>query len=617
MFFYAFPQFQEVRNKDIQTEGIDGFPVANFAISANISQQGGMFGKILRNPGRIGKYLEDMGSLKFFIQNDKRLLPFSEVMINQNRNFPIVTGEYHLPTDNEITFSSTVWAPIGANNLKVSSLPVIQMEFEFRNRSKHSNDIAIVCKLSDLISTNQILCLKTRESNISFSDLSFTSNQAVCWDSLNHEIKISLKLKQGEKQKIRVAISTFDKEWVSANYFISHKDLIDYVFDKWVDLKSSTDKFKSQIPVSGDKKIDEYMYWNILPAIVLTKCTKNGEVLTMGYREFNQRDSYWTTWMHLVLFPDLEKTMIKESASFQKESGKIPTTILPLIERDDLDINAYFILRALRYCFYYGDIEFGEELIPYIEKSLDWLISRDVENVGLPKQHSFWGDWKDVKGVEDRTYSPYTAFLYLAALKQTIDFVEESGIEFDIDRFKTSYDKGIKMVNESVSKGGMWNGNSYVQLWKDHRKCDKVLEDQMVGVFFGIINKKRSHKIIKTLKRNNTTPYGIAETFPYYTKGFSGPGNYHNGGVWPHLCFMDAWARIKVGNKKSAIQLIKNVCKADLSKDFTPNEWLRSVSGENMGMSLQGWNANYFGLVYFGIVNHRLENLKKDYSVIK
>ncbi|MBK5261936.1 MAG: hypothetical protein JJE17_05085 [Peptostreptococcaceae bacterium] len=571
-----------------------------------------MFGKVLRNPGRIGKYLEDMGSLEFFIQRDSSLIPFSEVMVSQDRNFPMVTGEYQISPDNGIVFSTTVWAPIGTNNLEVSSLPVVQMEFEFRNQSKNSDDIAIVCKPSDLIPTNHIRCLKTKESNISFGELSFTSNYPAYWDPLNHEIKISLKLKQGEKQKIRIAVSVFDKEWVSANYFNSHKEMIDNVFDKWDDLKSCTYKFKSQIPVSGDKKIDEYMLWNIIPAIVLTKCTKNGEVLTMGYTEMNQRDSYWTSWMHLVLFSVLEKKMIEESASFQQLSGKIPTTILPLIERnDDLDINAYFVLRALRYVYYYNDIAFGKELFPYLERALDWLVSRDIDGFGLPKQHSFWGDWKDVPGVDGRTYSPYTAFLYLAALRQTVDFAKRAGMGSDISRFKTAYSKGIRVVNAPVDQGGMWNGKNYVQLWKDKRKCDKILEDQMVGVFFGIVNKERSERVIKTIELHNTTPYGVAETFPYYPKGkgFSAPGNYHNGGVWPHLNFMDAWARIKVGKEKSAFRLIKNVCKADLSGDFTPNEYLNSITGENKGMCLQGWNANYFGVVYFGILNHNLDNL--------
>ena len=70
----------------------------------------------------------------------------------------------------------------------------------------------------------------------------------------------------------------------------------------------------------------------------------------MGYSEMNQRDSFWTTWLHLVLWTDLEREMIEKSASFQRPDGKIPTTVLPVIERgDDIDINEYFNLRIARY----------------------------------------------------------------------------------------------------------------------------------------------------------------------------------------------------------------------------------------------------------------------------
>ncbi|MDR1594905.1 MAG: hypothetical protein LBS43_10565, partial [Prevotellaceae bacterium] len=54
-----------------------------------------------------------------------------------------------------------------------------------------------------------------------------------------------------------------------------------------------------------------------------------------------------------------------------------------------------------------------------------------------------------------------------------------------------------------------------------------------------------------------------------------------------------------------AIDLVKKVAKADLveSGDWSPNEHINSLTGENLGFQLQGWNAGLFGLVYFGIVH--------------
>jgi len=612
--FFGFSQFNEVQNKNIQSQGIDGFPVANFAISANISDQGGMFEKILRNPGKLGRYLEDLGKLEFFIKTKGELIPFDKLLVKQTREFPIVKGEYQLPKYEKIGFLTSVWSPIAANDIKFSSLPVIQMELDLINNNSNDQVLNIVCKSPTMFKATKASSIGPKLNSLSFGDINLAANNSMVWNADKNQIEIPIMLVKGQRKKILVAFSIFDNKVVCANYFSSQSSLIDFVFAQWDSLKASTLLFKKKIPLSGDKELDEYMHWNILPAVVLTKCTQNGEVLTMGYRELNQRDSYWTSWMHLILFPSLDKKMIEESVTYQKQSGKVPTTILPLIDRnDDLDINAYFVLRAIRHVNFYNDIEFGKKLLPNIEKALDWLIARDVDGFGIPKQGSFWGDWKDVKGVKNRIYSPYTAFLYLAALKQTIEFVERAGIKLDIERFRTAFDKGYAFVNQSVDKGGMWTGTYYTQLWNDGRKCDKVLEDQMVGVFFGIIDKTRAGQIIKTLEKNNATPFGIAETFPYYKDGFfDPPGDYHNGGVWPHLNFMDAWARCNLGMKKSAVRLVKHVCRADLSKDFTPNEYLNSMTGENRGQTLQGWNANYFGFVYFGILKNKLNRLNSE-----
>ena len=130
----------------------------------------------------------------------------------------------------------------------------------------------------------------------------------------------------------------------------------------------------------------------------------------MGYMELNPRDSYWTTWVHLLLYKDAERKMIEECLAAVSPAGKMPTTILPVIEReDDLDINAFLILRAARFYQLYHEKDKLLSYWPVLKKAMDWLISRDTKGKGLPRQVSFWGDWKDVKGVEDREYSPFSA----------------------------------------------------------------------------------------------------------------------------------------------------------------------------------------------------------------
>ena len=327
----------------------------------------------------------------------------------------------------------------------------------------------------------------------------------------------------------------------------------------------------------------------------------------MGYRELNQRDSYWTSWLHLVMFKDMERRMIEESIEWQQPSGKIPTTILPLIERDDdLDINAFFILRVARFWQMYHERQNLQTYWPALKKAMEWLISRDKEHVGLPMQVSFWGDWKDVGGVEGRKYSPFSCLVYMAALKKMELMAEVCGDSTAADEYAGAYDRAFRRVNMDVKDGGLWNGEYYCQIWRDGSVNDRLLQDQTIGILFGVVPDDRAAKIFGALNERSLTPYGIAETFPYYDESFGyPPATYHNGAVWPWVSFMDCWARVRMGRRAEAVELVKRVGRADLvdSGDWSPNEHINSLTGENLGFHIQGWNAGLFGLVYFGLVN--------------
>ena len=54
---------------------------------------------------------------------------------------------------------------------------------------------------------------------------------------------------------------------------------------------------------------------------------------------------------------------------------------------------------------------------------------------------------------------------------------------------------------------------------------------------------------------------------------------------------------------------MKRVAKADLvdSGDWMPNEHINSLTGENLGFKIQGWDAALFGLVNFGLLHPGIE----------
>ncbi|MDR0686362.1 MAG: hypothetical protein LBF79_02735 [Dysgonamonadaceae bacterium] len=567
----------------------DGYPISNFALTVNASQNGNMFGEILQNTGTLGEWLNPLGSLYISIEKDgdaHKLSDFKKKKID--RTFPFVTSAYEKSPLIKSKITSRTFCPIAVNDIETSTLPVIMLELYVTSTIKETFNITV------------------QNSNAAKeASIFFRINNENAKPAETGNISIPVSVSPANPQTIRISIAFHDSNHYSAKRFNNAKEISKLAQESWDSLLLKTKNFSDAIPNTGDTKLDRYLRWYIVPGIALTKITKNGDALTMGYRELNQRDSYWTAWLHLVLFKDLERLMIKETVLNQQPSGKIPTTILPLIERhDDLDINAFFILREARYYRLYKDKTILAEDWTSIKKAIDWLIARDKKGNGLPEQVSFWGDWKDVQGVKDRLYSPFSALVYLSALKEVVFLAEELQDSSAAVVYKAAFDKGYNFINKHVSEGGLWNGKYYCQVWKDGAINDKLLQDQTIGILFGIIPQDKANSIFNSLNAMSLTPYGIAETFPYYPETFGmQPATYHNGAVWPWLSFMDCWARIVSNRKKEAIKLVKKVANADLVKsgDWSPNEHINSLTGENLGFILQGWNAGLYGLVYFGL----------------
>jgi uncharacterized protein (DUF608 family) len=588
---------------------VDGYPVANFALTVNVSENGNLYGKILQNPGRLGEWLSDKGSISICVEKNGLRHPFSEFKQKSiNRSFPFVKNSYSESPAISSKVDLQTFCPLGINDLATSSLPVLLLELTCSATSDETFNL-VICPDSSLTKDARI-CESNKYYGIATPRCQITCNSKTQWN--NKELTIPVSLKAGEQKTFHILSAFHDNEWISVNQFENIEKLTDYVHKTWSVLKDKTALFDEAIPQTGDKLLDKYLRWYMIPGISLTKCTKENNVLTMGYCELNQRDSYWTSWLHLVLFKDAERKMIEESVEHQQASGKIPTTILPLIERhDDLDINAFFILRATRFYQYHNDKENLLKWLPALTKAMDWLISRDSSGDGLPAQVSFWGDWKDVLGVENRKYSPFSGLIYLAALKQMMFICKECGDNDNVKKYQTAYQKGYAFINKSTKDGGLWNGDYYCQKWKDGQINDKLLQDQTIGILFNVVPEDKALKIINSLNTKSLTPYGIAETFPYYPADFGyKPATYHNGAVWPWLSFMDCWARIRTGKTDEAIELVKKVANADLveSGDWSPNEHINSLTGENLGFQLQGWNAGLFGLVYFGIIHQGIIN---------
>jgi hypothetical protein len=580
--------------------------VANFALTANVSADGGLYGRILQNPGQLGDWLDDKGAVALSVEKDGQehsFAGFHEKTVH--RAFPFVKNTYAQSPLTPVMLSLTTFCPLAVNDAVTSSLPALLLEPTCTNPTSKAENFTVVLTPETLMAEEVQMISADQYSGVTNTWRQISCNSATQWN--DGALRIPVSLNGQEEKTLHIALSFYDEQWVSANQFANVGELAAFVHETWPALKEKTALFDAAIPQTGDAELDAYLRWYLVPGISLTKHTKSGDLLTMGYRELNQRDSYWTSWLHLVLFKDAERKMIEESIAWQQPSGKIPTTILPLIERnDDLDINAFFILLVARFYKYYHDRDQLAAYWPALKKAMDWLLSRDTDGDGLPVQVSFWGDWKDVQGVQGRKYSPFSGLIYLAALKEMAFLSRETGDAESLKKYDAAYQKGSAFINRTVEDGGLWNGRYYCQRWHDGTVNGHLLQDQMIGVLFDVVPPERAEKIIQVLNEKSLTAYGIAETTPYYPASWGyEPATYHNGGVWPWLSFMDCWARIRQNRTEEAIALVKRVAHADLvaSGDWSPNEHINRLTGENLGFQLQGWNAGLFGLVYFGLLH--------------
>lgn len=583
-----------------------GYPIANFALTVNVSEQGDMYGQVLQNVGKLGGWLLDRGPVRVELEKDGKKETLSQFKDKDIRRvFPFVEAEYAKSSHISSNIKLKTFCPLAVNDAETSSLPVLMLEMECTNPTRKEETFTIVVKPGNEICGQMSSDNEGKRSVASNGSFAVATDVDAEWSGNAFRVPVTLKGK--EMKAVRIAISLYDSDWISARNFASAGEVVKHACSVWDILETKTEEFSQAIPETGIEDVDTYLRWYMVPAISLTRYNKKGEILTMGYMELNPRDSYWTTWVHLLLYKDAERKMIEECLAAVSPAGKMPTTILPVIEReDDLDINAFLILRAARFYQLYHEKDKLLSYWPVLKKAMDWLISRDTKGKGLPRQVSFWGDWKDVKGVEDREYSPFSALVYLAALKKMMYMGEECGDSVAIEKYEEAYRKGYDIVNKPVEEGGMWNGRYYCQLWKNGSVNDKLLEDQTIGILFDVVPRDKALKIIESLNEMSLTPYGVAETFPYYPKEFGlDPATYHNGAVWPWVNFMDCWARIRLGQKDDAIDIIKRVGRADIiaSGDWSANEHINSLTGENLGFHIQGWSAALFGTVYFGLVN--------------
>ena len=593
------------------TDECTGYPVGNFGVAGEITPAGSIFSRVLYNPPVLGEWLQELGRGRFsFDCGGVEIADSDFADARVQRLFPQASAVYADPRLPGLTIRARFFAPLKAGDAFISSIPALCAEFELTNEAREAVDVSCAFGFERDIDEHSVTLTNSGSFwMVGDEAIRFGFASPIAWKGIPGGIQVSATAQVPSRgaSTIRFLLLCWHRDGCYSLTCPDAASLAAYVGADWEAIRRDVDEFIRLLPRTHDEQIDRYLRWYLSAGVLLTRITRE-HVLTMGYCELNQRDSYWTSWPHLVLWPELERRMIEESARFQRPSGKIPTTVLPVIEReDDIDINEYFCLRIARYYEWTRDIEFLRRIWPSFGRSVDYLVSMDKDDDGLLDQGSFWADWKDVSGVEGRKAAPHFELLWLAVLKSAAELALQLNDARAADRYRRLYERSSAVVHAPVRQGGLWNGRFYTTLWHDGRADNHVHEDQFVGPLFGVVPEERISSVYASMEPG-MAPWGMRDTWPYRDHFSHAGGDYHNGGVWVFLNFADALSRFVAGYPDGGFELLKRVGEWDLEKwgDYQPAEFLDGNSGKNAGRPIQGWDADFYGAVLFGILGVRV-----------
>jgi hypothetical protein len=554
------------------------------AVAGSVSADGALFATLQTTPGRIRAGLEaapggslviEVGGASFAVQECtvrriERRWPFAELTLADSR-----LGGRHL--------EMLAFAPLRAGDAgEDSALPVLLVRIRVRTGA--------------IGGAAQACTLRWQGA---------TAGWTAAWRAGDlRSDGPACPVAAGGRHELWLCLAHRDPEGLAARRFADASAVAAHALAGAEGLLAATRHLEQRLPVSGRPVIDEALRWNAGAAVMLTRLHRDGAVLTMGYKELNQRDSFWTSFLHLLLWPELDRRMIEESIAAQRADGKIPTCILPTIERDvDIDINAYFVLRAVRHLAEHPDPALAAAWLPPVLRACAFLEGLDDDGLGLPRQRTFWVDWKDVQGVAARTYAPHACLITAAAWRQAGRLAATTGAVGEADRLEALARRAEAACDRPFDEGGLWNGRCYQQRWADGRDDGVLLLDQTIAGLFGVIAPQRLALVWRELDARAATPFGPSETVPWYPASFGyEPGHYHNGGVWPWLSYADAWCRLARGDAEGGAAQLAAVAWADLHRhgDCLPHEYLAADDGASCGFPIQGWDACFVAAVHYG-----------------
>lgn len=330
------------------------------------------------------------------------------------------------------------------------------------------------------------------------------------------------------------------------------------------------------------------------------------------------RDGYWTVLSVLPVKPELVRNEIITLAHGINKKGECGTAVRYNFKchwGNHYDSPSFFVIMTYDYLVHTGDMSVLDEKVngASVYELICAVLERfkkEVDETGLLVKGGKFNrrDWCD--NVFRGGYVTYDEALYCRALQAAGEISEKLGRK---DR-AAAFEADCKRVKDAINKL-LWNEekgwyNNYVD--GDFVE-DNLSIDTVIVALFGIASEERAKRMLSNMEkwletRNNKEQgmgdWGTMSVYPYYKRAWdivqksSLPAYYHNGGDWPYLSNIYAYAKLAYGMdyKYPLLRWFEyNVEKGN----YTPVEFYSPIHPD--GSLLQAWSSTgAFVMSYLG-----------------
>jgi len=296
-------------------------------------------------------------------------------------------------------------------------------------------------------------------------------------------------------------------------------------------------------------------------------------------------------------------------AQNQSRLGHISSLIHDATDRGSSDCTPLFLMAVALFRQVTGEYNFVERAV---EKAMQWMEYQSPSDRVIVDQLPT-SDWRDEQWVLGYGLFVNTiVYIYLRLFGQ---HERASKLREMMGRFTVKGDR----QNRHVHEGLVLRYKPYYALWsyKVYRSERFDLLGNSLAILSGIASPSRARELISWVETEcdslrereelagelppNLFPYikpGDPDWIPRYEQ-FNGPGEYHNGGIWPFVCgfyvvALVAARRYQLAEKKliALTNLIRPAREAKVEFGF--NEWLRAQDGTPQGADWQSWSAGMY-----------------------